>query len=321
MRSGGERSGATFGAALGWLIVATVGAILLTQLFRWTGVNVVAVIQTLTPYLGLLLLPVALIALWRKRYALATAATGVGLGVMVLAAPIAFPDPQADPVAGANGLTVASANLLYLNDRVADVVPVLDELHPDVVVFSEYTREHQAALGDTALARTYDHHVDLVGYGASGIAVWSRFPITSHPPLDTHIESIDVTVDGPDGDVRVVAMHMPTPLSNYGGWQRDLQLATEIGESATEPTLLIGDLNTSPWHPDFRGLLDAGFVDAHIANGAGFSTSWPTTWRIPPFVRLDHALTVAGLVSTEVVDFEIPGSDHRGLMVTVAPAR
>jgi hypothetical protein len=38
-------------------------------------------------------------------------------------------------------------------------------------------------------------------------------------------------------------------------------------------------------------------------------------------VRLDHALTVGGLVSADVVDFEIPGSDHRGLMVTVAPAR
>lgn len=283
--------------------------------------NVVAVVQALTPYLGLLLLPVALLAVWRRRYALATAAVGVGLGVMLLAAPIAFPDPQPDPVAGAVGLTVASANLLYLNDHVADVVPVLDDLGADVLVFSEYTRQHQAALDGTAFARTYDHHIDLVGYGASGIAVWSRYPVTVHAQPETHIESIDLTVAGPDGDVRVLALHMPTPLSNYEGWQSDLTVAAEVGESATEPTLLIGDLNTSPWHPDFRRLLDAGFVDAHIANGKGFSTSWPTTWRIPPFVRLDHALTVAGLVSTDVVDFTIPGSDHRGLMVTVAPAR
>jgi hypothetical protein len=38
-------------------------------------------------------------------------------------------------------------------------------------------------------------------------------------------------------------------------------------------------------------------------------------------VRLDHALTAGGLVSTDVDDFHVPGSDHRGLVVTVAPAR
>jgi len=290
-------------------------------MLRWTGRNFIAVVQSLTPWLGLLLVPVALLALWRRRYALATAAVGVGLGVMLFAAPVAFPDPQADPVAGADGLTVASANLLYLNDRVADVVPVLDDVDPDVVVFLEYTREHQSALQDTPFAQTYGHHVDLARDGPAGIAVWSRYPVTVHDQPDTHIESVDLTVAGPDGAVRVVAIHTPTPLSNYDGWQRDLALVEQIGETATAPTLVIGDLNTSPWHPDFRRLLDAGLVDAHIAEGKGFSTSWPTTWRIPPFVRLDHALTVAGLVSTDVEDFAIPGSDHRGLMVSVAPAR
>ena len=83
--------------------------------------------------------------------------------------------------------------------------------------------------------------------------------------------------------------------------------------------MVVGDLNSSYWHPDFRDLLDAGFVDAHIANGKGFSASWPTDMIGPAFVRLDHALTTGGLVSTDVADFEIPGSDHRGFVVTVAP--
>ena len=64
-----------------------------------------------------------------------------------------------------------------------------------------------------------------------------------------------------------------------------------------------------------------GFVNAHTAVGAGFSTSWPTTWPIPPFVRLDHALTAGGLVATDVEDFDVAGSDHLGMIVTVAPTR
>jgi hypothetical protein len=39
------------------------------------------------------------------------------------------------------------------------------------------------------------------------------------------------------------------------------------------------------------------------------------------FVRLDHALTTDNLVATHVEDFDIVGSDHRGFVVTVAPAR
>ena len=97
---------------------------------------------------------------------------------------------------------------------------------------------------------------------------------------------------------------MPTPLVDFDAWRTDLATAAEIGRTTTEPTLLIGDLNSSYWHPDFRRLLDAGFVDANAAAGSGFSTSWPTGKVIPAFVRLDHALTIDGLVSTDIVDLK-----------------
>ena len=102
---------------------------------------------------------------------------------------------------------------------------------------------------------------------------------------------------------------------------RRRSVARDVGTTADAPTLLIGDINASYWHPDFRRVLEAGFVDAHTAAGFGFSTSWPTTWPIPPFVRLDHALTTGGLVATDVADFDVAGSDHLGMIVTVAPTR
>ncbi|MGB0112475.1 MAG: endonuclease/exonuclease/phosphatase family protein [Ilumatobacteraceae bacterium] len=311
-------------ARLGWAIVMVVAAITLTQLIGWSGFSILAVAQSLTPYLGMLLVPIGVVALWRRHFMLAAAAGLIGLLVLVMAAPLAFPDPQADVAPSAEGLTVASANLLYKNDRVQDVSPIIERLDADIIVFQEYTEAHQTALKDTTLASTYPFHVDLPGRGATGIAVWSRHRLVVSPPLGTFVRSLDVVIDGPDGEVRLVSVHMPTPVAHFGDWRSDLDTAARIGreaDSANDPTLLIGDLNTSYWHPDFRRLLDAGFVDAHIATGQGFSASWPTTWFIPPFVRLDHALTAGGLVSTEIDDFEIPGSDHRGLVVTVAPAR
>ena len=54
--------------------------------------------------------------------------------------------------------------------------------------------------------------------------------------------------------------------------------------------------------------------------GSGWSTSWSTDEFVPSFVRLDHALTGNGLVSTDVDDFRLTGSDHTAFVVTIKPA-
>lgn len=306
-------------AWIGWAVVAVVGVVLLTQLIGWTDLRVIVVAQSLTPYLGMLLVPVALLALWRRNLILATVSAAIGLAVLILAAPLAFPDSQPDPIPDAVGLRIASLNLLYRNERIEEVADELQELAPDVIVFSEYTPEHQAALQRHPLAKDYLYRIDRSALRGGGIAVWSRTSVEVGEHPETSRSSIDSSVVGPDGPVRVVAMHVPTPIDDLSGWHHDFEVAEQIGRTADSPTVLIGDLNASHWHPDYRRVLDAGFVDAHSADDQGFSASWPTNRFFPPFVRLDHALTTGGLVATDVDDFEIPGSDHRGFVVTVAP--
>ena len=233
---------------------------------------------------------VALVALWTRRLVLVTVAAAIGFGIVVLGTPLAFPDEQPDPVDGAAGLEVASVNLLFSNDRIADVAEQMDQLTADVIVFTEYTAQHQEVLLASPVAERYPYRTDRAGPRGEGVAIWSTMPVEVAEYPDTDSTSIDVTVSGPDGAIRVVAVHFPTPLDDFASLSHDLHEAAEIGRTANGPTLLIGDFNASYWHPDFRSVLDAGFVDAHTATGAGFSTSWPTTWPIPPFVRLDHAL-------------------------------
>lgn len=319
MQSGGSQR--SIFDVVAWAVVAVIGALTMTQALGVAGSEKIAVAQSLTPYVGLLLVPLILLALWRGRLAMVTVAAATGFGLLVLATPLAFPDSQPAPIDDAVGLRVASLNLWYENTDIADVDEAVADLRPDVVVFNEYTSEHQAALRATSLAVALPHHIDLVGPGPNGIALWSRYPVEQRRRQDTFDDSLDVTVNGPDGEVRVVALHLTTPVVNFDAWRSDLHLVERIGRNASGPTLVIGDLNSTYWHPDFRRLLDVGFVDAHIAARKGFSTSWPMNWPIPPFVRLDHALTTGGLVSTHIEDFTGPGSDHRGLIVTVAPAR
>ncbi len=303
------------------MFVAVVGLVAISQAVGWAGTTTVAIIQSLTPYLGIALVPVIAVAFWRRHLVMVTVATSIAAALLVLGAPLAFPDPQPAAAVDSSGLRVASLNLWYQNTSVDEIDDALATIDADVIVFNEYTPQHRDSLQASALADTYVQRLDRPGLGATGIAIWSRWPMRIGDSIETFNDSLDVTVRGPDGDIRVVAMHMPTPLVDFDAWRTDLATAAEIGRTTTEPTLLIGDLNSSYWHPDFRRLLDVGFVDANAAAGSGFSTSWPTGKVIPAFVRLDHALTIDGLVSTDIVDFDVPGSDHLGLVVTVAPAR
>jgi endonuclease/exonuclease/phosphatase (EEP) superfamily protein YafD len=293
----------------GWIVVAVVGAVMLTQATGWSGTRIVAIVQSLTPHLA------------QRWLRLTTVAAAVAFGALVLSTPMAVPDGQPAAADGAEGLRVAAVNLLYSNERIDEVAVDLDQRDPDVVVFTEYTVEHQATLEASPLADRLPHRVERIGLLAGGIAVWSSVPVeeAEHPDMTGY--SIDVSVQADDGDVRLVAVHPPTPTSDFDSWRADLRAIREIGATTDQPTLVAGDFNASYWHPAFRELLDGGFVDAHIAAGRGFSVSWPVGYSVPPFVRLDRALTVNGLVSTGVEDFTIPGSDHRGFVVTVAPAR
>lgn len=322
MQAGQSRPGLTTAVELAvWTFLAGAGVVVATQAFGWAVAPIVVVAQSLTPYLGVVVIAVALVALWALRLLMTTVAAAIGFGIVVLGTPLAFPDESPEPIDGAAGLEVASVNLLFSNDRIADVAEQMDRLIADVIVFTEYTEQHQAALLASPVVDRYPHRTDRAGPRGDGVAIWSAMPVEVAERPDTDSTSIDVTVSGPDGAVRVVAVHFPTPLDDFDSWSHDLRAAAQIGRTASGPTLLIGDFNASYWHPDFRRVLDAGFVDAHTAAGAGFSTSWPTTWPIPPFVRLDHALSAGGLVATDVEDFDLPGSDHLGMVVTVAPTR
>ena len=323
-RSWKERSRAwarTCLAAAVWAVIATGAVLVASQLLGWRGNALLASIQALTPYVVLLLALITALTLFLRRHLASVASSLLGVVGLALVAPVVFADgPAAAP--GAEGVEVVSVNLLYTNPDVDAVADLLVDRDADVVVFTEYTEEHHARLVDSALALGYTHRLVRPGPGALGVAVWSRLELDARagPPTVNH--SVDVLVDGPDGAFRLLGVHTPTPVYDFHPWLDDLSTIEEAaGAAPSLPTLVIGDFNASYWHPAFRQILDVGFTDAHIAAGEAFSGSWPAGGAVPAFVRLDHALTGFGLVSTSVDDFPIPGSDHTGFEVTVAPAR
>lgn len=300
-----------------WAITAAVGVLVATQAFGWEMGGVVAAAQSLTGFASLALIPTIAYAVASRWYVMAGVGALAVLGVVVLAVPLIFPGDQPDARPGAQGVRIAVVNLLYENDQVREVADVLATRSADLIVFSEYTAEHQAELLAHTLVDDYPHRVELDGLFAGGTAVWSRHPLTAEPTADMTNYDVDVAVDAPDGVFRLWAVHPAFPFN--AGWGPDLDTIADRAPTIDAPLVVAGDFNASYWHPAFRDILATGLTDAHIALDRGWSTSWPTDRWHPSFVRIDHALTNEGMVATAVSDFDVPGSDHRGFVVTVAP--
>ncbi len=325
---------------IGWVSVALSGSVVVTQLANWAGSRTVAVAQSLTPYLVVAMFPVGAAALATGRIGLAAAALPIGLAGVWTARPLLRPSDQPPTAADPAPLRIASVNLLYTNDRMADIAADLARRDIDVIMYSEYTPAHQRDLVASPLAESFAYRTDRADAGGSGIAIWSRSPVAVAAHPDTRNYSLDVAVDTDAGPVRVIAVHPPTPIADFAEWRRDLATIgtlgltsnATVGTTSTSPdatdatataaaTVIVGDFNASFWHPSFRALLDLGYVDAHTALRRGFSVSWPDDGRIPAFVRLDHAVVNRRLVVEAVDDIDVPGSDHRGFIVTVSRAQ
>jgi endonuclease/exonuclease/phosphatase (EEP) superfamily protein YafD len=319
---------------LGWALVAATGAVVVTQLTNWAGSRIVAIVQSFTPYLVVMMLPLGATALAAGRIGLAVAAVAIGLAGAWTALPLLRPYGQPPTAPDTERVRIAAVNLLYTNDRMADVAADLAARDLDVIMFSEYTPAHQRDLLESSLTRSFAHRTDRADSGGSGIAIWSRTPVAVAAHPDTRNYSLDVTVATGTGPIRVIAVHPPTPVADFDEWRRDLATIGALGLTSSDAdamtetppddetaTAIVGDFNASFWHPSFRKLLDLGYVDAHTARRRGLSVSWPDDGRCPAFVRLDHALVNRRLAVEAVDDIDVPGSDHRGFIVTVARAQ
>ncbi|MCU1361033.1 MAG: hypothetical protein JWN99_2322, partial [Ilumatobacteraceae bacterium] len=206
------------------------------------------------------------------------------------------------------------------NEQPEQAAATLIDLDADVIAVTEYSPAVRDALQVDGIDQSYPYRIDRAPGDRDGVALFSRYPLDGDMVMIGHQIGIDATVDVQGTPVRVLVVH-PFPGINRGWlrrWRADLPVIGDRALSGDVPTVVVGDFNSSRWHPAFRRLLDRGLTDAHEELGHGFSVSWPETWLIPPFVRLDHALLTHGLVATHIEDVHMPGSDHRAFEVTIA---
>jgi endonuclease/exonuclease/phosphatase (EEP) superfamily protein YafD len=233
----------------------------------------------------------------------------------------------AEPSEQSPRLTVCTANVLSSNPRYADILAALVAEQPEIIGVLE-TSPSLATILRRELGQRYPHQVHEPQAGGNfGIALLSQWPLESSEVTylnDVRIPSIDARVATPDGTVRVVVTHTLPPMGQTAFEHRNehLRLLAErvarAERDAPMPTIVIGDLNLTPWSPCFDDWLTAAGLQC-ASRGRGFMPTWRAVDHALFGLVLDHACTTPDLLC---VDRRISpgfGSDHHA--VTFAFAR
>lgn len=304
------------------LVAFTVAGLAFASRYLPITNHVVLLTAALSPYLMLCgPLSVVLLALAR-RWILAFIAAGLTVATLAVQLPL-YRGSDTVRTAGL-GLRVISANLREGEADPGYLVTSARE-QADILAVQELTPEEVDRLSAAGLDATFPYRWLDPRPGASGVGVWSRFPMHAAKRIGGYtfaLVSAQIRIAGMPIDPTVIVAHMTGPWPQpTDGWHRDLdRLSGTLLEVAEQtgggPVIVAGDLNSTTDMRPFRGLLRNGYRDAAEQSGAGIEPTFPADWRLPPFIAIDHILT-RSCTATSLRTIKISGSDHRGLAATV----
>lgn len=277
------------------------------------------------PYL-MLGAPVAAVAFWlaKRRWPAAAA-------VLLTAAALAVESPmfvaQSRPQ-DTRSLRIVTANL-FLGQADPQSIVELAERDADVIAFQELTPEAATALSAAGLDRTFPYQfLDARAY-ASGVGMWSRYPISGSDTIsgfELAMISARIRVDGIQADPTVIVAHVSGPWPQpVDDWRRDMERLPATMRAAADAAdggcvVVAGDFNATHDMRTFRELLVDGFRDGAEQAGAGITRTYPGNMPVPPLIAIDHVLT-RQCTATAVETVPLPGSDHRALVSTIEVPR
>ena len=226
-------------------------------------------------------------------------------------------EPTASTCSG-DPLRVVTANAWFMNADHAALVGWLNRSEADIIALQEITPRWVAAL--EPLARQYPYRKFVPRDDPYGIALLSRWPIDD-------VQSVDFSGDGMPSLVanvvvhgrklQVIALHARWPVMPELQVARDRALQQAAALALTQPgaTILLGDLNLTPYAPAFARLVsESGLRDAFDGE------AWRPTWQAgfwPLALPIDHVLVPRrGCVTGHEIGPYV-GSDHRPLQVTL----
>jgi endonuclease/exonuclease/phosphatase (EEP) superfamily protein YafD len=277
----------------------------------------------LSPYLMLCAPASAALLIWGRHWILALAAVGLMVAAVAVHLPL-YLHSTAVRTAGVE-VRLMSANL-YEGMADPDHLVRSAREQGDVIAFQELTPQEADRLSRAGLDATFPYRWLEARDGPGGVGMWSRFPIETPRRIGGYTFAFltaQIRAEGVSVHPTVVVAHVAGPWPQpIDGWRHDLNrlpaTLSEVAERAGAGSVMVAaDLNSTTDMRPFRALLGNGYRNAAEQSGAGIKPTFPADSRLPPFVAIDHVLT-RNCTATSLRTLKIPGSDHRGLVVTIA---
>ena len=216
-------------------------------------------------------------------------------------------------------LSVMALNVYMDNENYAAISDYLREESADVVMLSENKPALMRALGET-VGDLYPHIYDESTQGTYGLAFLSRYPFEEARSVSLGGRGrriLEVTLAAP-APVTFFGVHPLPPLGSRWAARRNDELAAvgRLVQGTSEPVILLGDFNASPWsHPIVQLVETTALRFANL--GFGIRPTWfyrnpllsapidhifvSPTWQVKGYhvgrsVGSDHLPVVAELV-------------------------
>jgi endonuclease/exonuclease/phosphatase (EEP) superfamily protein YafD len=225
-----------------------------------------------------------------------------------------LPAPMGEPL---DPITLVTANVRFDNPQTQLAAADVLAQDADVVVVPEATQYMMREL-----TPSYDYEeLTVPGERAYDVAVLSRFPLRDAELLELGNGVLRVEVDAPEPFV-LYAAHLSRPVIaprqsshvSHAENLRQVRALDERIERETMPVVVAGDLNLSDRVRGYRELTD-DLVDV-TRDGWAATTYVGGLYRFF-LLRIDHVLASEDWCGEGADDFDITGSDHRGVRVDI----
>jgi endonuclease/exonuclease/phosphatase (EEP) superfamily protein YafD len=207
-------------------------------------------------------------------------------------------------------------NIWHHNSETSRVARFFEQSGADVLVIQEATPMHARMLRQQLPSYRY---AMLDGTSDDGTIVFSRWPIDDAHYIELTeggANTASVNIHWRDQVVQILGVHLHWPLGPGVSRFRNAELrglATLAKKEESQPLLVAGDFNITPWSSFYREFVEeSALTDADL--GQRLQASWPSI--LGPFgMRIDHCLHSGHWAVIETRTGPELGSDHLPVIV------
>lgn len=208
--------------------------------------------------------------------------------------------------------TIAQINLLSTNNKHQAVLKQVKTLDPDIISFQEVNRGWNQSL-NKELKDSHPYRHSIPWENNFGIALYSKHPFTKvETQFINGLPNIYSCININGRNLELLSSHTYAPVTPSMFKKRNAQLE-EIGKTLAgfnQNCIAIGDYNIVPWARELKAMKKTADLKSARNRLASTFPAGFQLLRIP----IDHVFYKGDLGASSFKVFDIPGSDHRGLL-------